>query len=426
MFDVFLRHHGIRRMSDTAEMVDAVELYLKGWTPRGRRLVVISNSGATCVMAADAAADAGMPMARLSEETQAGLRAVLPTFAATANPIDTTTTLLTHSRLFSKILPVIARDPAADAFMIVVPVAGAGYDVPVFARDAAHFAAETGKPVTIAAPQASVAGAFAAAGLPVFAYETQVIAALAGFIDHAELVAAAQARTPQLAPGQAAHGGGRLLNEADSLARVRDAGVPVLPHRLCQNEAEAVAALGGPVVVKGCSADVSHKSEFGLVRLNLADPAVVRQGFADCRLGQEAVAWMDGVRPCLPRRAQHRLRAQVGFGGLRRADLDGFVGEPDRQHVGVGLAVDLHAAQAEIADRGTMRTAISPRLATRIFGRVIGPSCLDVGERLASHHGVLVLDVEGGDRAGHLGGYGRERLHHLHEADRVAGCDGLR
>ncbi len=75
MFDVFLRHHGIRRMSDTAEMVDAVELYLKGWTPRGRRLVVISNSGATCVMAADAAADAGMPMARLSEETQAALLA---------------------------------------------------------------------------------------------------------------------------------------------------------------------------------------------------------------------------------------------------------------------------------------------------------------------------------------------------------------
>ena len=31
------------------------ELYLKGWKPRGRRLVAISNSGAVCVLTADAA-----------------------------------------------------------------------------------------------------------------------------------------------------------------------------------------------------------------------------------------------------------------------------------------------------------------------------------------------------------------------------------
>ena len=46
-----------------AELVGAAELYLKGWRPRGRRLVAISNSGAVCVMAADAASAAGMPMA---------------------------------------------------------------------------------------------------------------------------------------------------------------------------------------------------------------------------------------------------------------------------------------------------------------------------------------------------------------------------
>jgi acyl-CoA synthetase (NDP forming) len=288
--DAFLERHGIRRARDTAEMVDAVALYLKGWEPQGRRLVVISNSGATCVMAADAASAAGMPLATLGEDTQAGLRAVLPSFAATANPVDITAALLTNSRLFSEILPVIARDPGADAVMIGVPVAGAAYDVAAFARDAAAFAAVTGKPVAITAPQPMVAGHFKAAGLPTFLVETQAVAALDGFIQHHALMArtrdrpASGAASPLPAPAQPASTA-RLLNEADSLALLARAGVPVVAHRLCGTEEEAVAALaalGGQVAVKGCSADLAHKSEHDLVRLGLTDPEAVRAAFRDC------------------------------------------------------------------------------------------------------------------------------------------------
>ncbi len=285
--DAFMERHGIRRVRDMAEMVDAAALYLKGWAPQGRRLVVISNSGATCVMAADAASDAGMPLAALSADTQAGLRAVLPSFAATANPVDITAALLTNSRLFSEILPVIARDPAADAFMIGVPVAGAAYDVPVFARDAAAFAELTGKPLAITAPQPMVAGHFKAAGLPTFTFETQAISALDGFIRHHALIARARQRAASAGPpGGPAAGERTPPHAADSLACLAAAGIPVVPHRLCRTPDEAAAAweeLGGRVVVKGCSADLAHKSEHDLVRLNLADAAAVRGAFADCQ-----------------------------------------------------------------------------------------------------------------------------------------------
>ncbi len=318
----FMERHGIRRVRDTAEMVDAVALYLKGWVPQGRRLVVISNSGATCVMAADAASDAGMPLATLSADTQAGLRAVLPSFAATANPVDITAALLTNSRLFSEILPVIARDPAADAFLIGVPVAGAAYDVPVFARDAAAFAGLTGKPLAIAAPQPAVAGHFKAAGLPVFTFETQAVAALDGFIRHHALIARARRRAASAAtPGPAA-GEETLLNEADSLACLAAAGIPVVPHRLCRTPDEAVAAwedLGRRVVVKGCSADLAHKSEHGLVRLNLLDASAVRGAFADCRriLGSGGLRF-DGVLGAAMARGRRELlvgaHRDPGFG----------------------------------------------------------------------------------------------------------------
>ena len=72
-----------------------------------------------------------------------------------------------------------------------------------------------------------------------------------------------------------------MLNEARSLALLASAGVPVVGHLLCKTADEAAAAfaaLGGPVAVKGCSGDVAHKSELGLVRLAPgADRAQVEQ-----------------------------------------------------------------------------------------------------------------------------------------------------
>ena len=53
--DAFFEHHGIWRAQDMRGLVEATELYLRGWKPNGRRLVAISNSGAVCVLTADAA-----------------------------------------------------------------------------------------------------------------------------------------------------------------------------------------------------------------------------------------------------------------------------------------------------------------------------------------------------------------------------------
>lgn len=273
--DAFFERHGIWRAPDMRGLVEATELYLKGWKPKGRRLVAISNSGAVCVMTADAATDVNMPMAKLSAETDRKLKGILPNFATTTNPIDLTAALLSNSRLFGDILPVIAEDPAADAFLIGVPVAGPGYDVEAFARDAAAFGKQTGKPLVIAATQKSVADQFAARGSSVFPTETEAVCALHQFLAHRELMARTGARKSTGVDARApsvSSGATMMLNEADSLALLAERGIPVVAHRLCRSRAEAVAAfeaIGGPVVVKGCSADIAHKSELGLVKLGV-------------------------------------------------------------------------------------------------------------------------------------------------------------
>jgi acyl-CoA synthetase (NDP forming) len=273
--DAFFEHHGIWRAPDMRGLVEATELYLKGWKPRGRRLVAISNSGAVCVMTADAATAVGMPMARLAPETDRKLKGILPSFATTTNPIDLTAALLSNSHLFGDILPAIAEDPAADAFLIGVPVAGPGYDVDAFARDTAAFGKQTGKPLVVAATQPSVARQFAALGTSVFPTEVEAVTALHQFLAHRELMARSLTRQATRGKPDAllpASDKTVMLNEADSLALLAARGIKVVPHRLCRSRAEAIAAfetIGGPVVVKGCSADIAHKSELGLVKLGV-------------------------------------------------------------------------------------------------------------------------------------------------------------
>ncbi|MBN9264865.1 MAG: CoA-binding protein, partial [Hyphomicrobium sp.] len=63
--DAALERVGIWRARNIGELVAAAQIYLKGWTPKGRRLVTISGSGATGVMSADEATFAGLEMVRL-------------------------------------------------------------------------------------------------------------------------------------------------------------------------------------------------------------------------------------------------------------------------------------------------------------------------------------------------------------------------
>jgi acyl-CoA synthetase (NDP forming) len=215
--------------------------------------------------------------------------------------VDLTASLLTDGAMFGRTLEALAADPQSDMFLIGVPVAGPGYDVPAMASDVARTLVGAAKPVAVSAPQASVRQAFRAAGVPVFCHETDALAALHQVSRHAALVAASEGRAATASPRSWSlpPATGRTLSEADSLALLKEAGLPVVPHRLCRSAQEAVRAwrdLGPEVVVKACSAAIPHKSEHGLVFLGQRSEEDVRDAYEQCvervrRLGPP----LDGV-----------------------------------------------------------------------------------------------------------------------------------
>ncbi|ASC64600.1 CoA-binding protein [Achromobacter denitrificans] len=298
--DAFFAHHAILRARDPQELVRYAELALRGPLPQGPRMVVVSNSGASCVLAVDAAVERGLQIAPLGQATQEILGRRLPGFATTGNPVDITAALLSNNGLFGEVLPPIAQDPAADMFLIDIPVAGRGYDVARFAADTARFAQAAAKPVAVVAWQDPVAGTFRAHGVPVYADEQQAVEALAALWRLHRLRERAPVEAPVApveAPADARPG---FLSEAASLALLAAQGIAVGEHALCANADAAVAAwrrMGAPVALKACSARLPHKSEHGLVALGINDEAALREALARqaqtlARLGVDDASWI--------------------------------------------------------------------------------------------------------------------------------------
>ncbi|QRM29236.1 acetate--CoA ligase family protein [Microvirga sp. VF16] len=276
--DAFLRQHGILRVDDMHGLVNAADLFLSGKRSRGRRLAVVSNSGASCVMAADLAEAHGLDMPDVKGPTRAALAAVLPSFATPSNPLDLTGALLSQSGLFGQALDVLARSDFADQMMISLPNAGAGYDVPGFVEAARSYSHRTGAAVAVVTPNPSTADAFRKGGIAAFDHDSHAIAALAQLARWNQLEAGSASpvmiediKLPLL-PTEVPYGQ-VYASEWASLSLLQACGLPTPRMRLCHTPDEgrrAFAGLKAPLVIKGCSPDVPHKSEYGLVRLGIA------------------------------------------------------------------------------------------------------------------------------------------------------------
>jgi acyl-CoA synthetase (NDP forming) len=117
------------------------------------------------------------------------------------------------------------------------------------------------------------------AGIPVFADPSRAVRAL-------QAGCTLEQRRRQLhavaVPMRGEQALGPCATEAQAKARLADAGLSMLPERACATRDEAMSAardLGFPVVAKILSPDITHKTEIGGVRLNLADAQAVGTAF---------------------------------------------------------------------------------------------------------------------------------------------------
>jgi acyl-CoA synthetase (NDP forming) len=181
---------GCRTVAGLSELVASVPLYLDNVAMVGAHvpvphIAVVSNSGASCVLAADAAYRLGLPLAELQPATRAQLDEQLPSFSLNRNPIDLTAMLLADPSLLGRVLHSVMGDAGVDATVLgLLAIGGPSYDVSRFARDARAAAVRSGRPMVLYSPHGHVREAFAREGLAVFANEGEALVAVQGFVAH--------------------------------------------------------------------------------------------------------------------------------------------------------------------------------------------------------------------------------------------------
>ena len=186
--------------------------------------------------------------------------------------------------MFPRVLEVLGGSREADMLLVGIPVAGPGYDIPALAAATAAFASHHRMPVAVTASQASVRQEFQRHGVATFGSETDAIQALSQYFRHSRFQERPAPAAPvPIVPGKGeSHG---LLDEAESLARLADFGLPVVDHIVCRDADSAVRAaalLDGPLVVKGCAAQIPHKTEHRLVHLHVSGKERTRIAALDC------------------------------------------------------------------------------------------------------------------------------------------------
>ena len=301
VFDAALRRSGTVRVRTYTQLFAAARALAARRLAHGERLAIVTNGGGPGVLAADSAAENGVPLAQLDARTLAFLDGKLPAQWSRGNPIDLIGDA--PAERFGEATSAALADPGVDAVLAMYsPVAVTTPEAA--ARAVATAAKDSRKPVLAAwlgEIDAGEAGAnLDQAGIPNFHTPENAVEAFSYLCAHqrnqAQLleVPAALAGAPGQAPAdpdaadeirrRALAEGRTLLTEHEAKALLAAFGLPVPASVIAQNRDEAVAAaraIGFPAVIKIHSPDITHKTDVGGVRLNLQNAEMVASAFDD-------------------------------------------------------------------------------------------------------------------------------------------------
>jgi acyl-CoA synthetase (NDP forming) len=352
LYRAAMRQSGLIEVDDVEPIVDIAKLFAQKRLPRGPAIGVLSISGGSGVVFADAAVRGGLTLPPFAPETLARMRQIVPAFGSPENPADLSAAVFNDDTLFMRSLEVVLEDPGLDQLSILL-ASISGRSAARAAELIAAAAAKTDKPVHVAwsgrqAKSQDAVGALERAGVPFISTPVRLARAAAVLARFA----ADRRRLPQRAPlapsrpaGLALPPGSVTLNEAESKAILRAFAIPLAREVFVADGEDATRStrqLEPPFAVKVVSRDIAHKSDAGGVRLSVAREDVSAAALEVTANAKRAVpgAAIDGV-----------LVAEMADG------LEVLIGVVNDAAFGPVVALGLGGVLAEVLKDVTYRVA---------------------------------------------------------------------
>lgn len=312
--DALFRQCGVLRAETIDEMFDLAACLEAQPLPLSNRVGILTNAGGPGILAADACEAAGLRVVEFSPETRARLQAFLPSTASIANPVDMVAsagpaeyrsaveTLLGAGDTDALIVIYTPVDPSRSNEIRAAIEAGivhgraAGATKPVLASvmggesDRTHLAAGGERIPIYVFPENAARALGKIASYAAWRHQP---AGLFWAFDDIDVERARRVCRTALS----ARGPG-WLTDRETWDVLHAFAIPAAVHGLSQTAEEAVAlasVMGFPVAAKLASTKAPHKTELGVVRLNLANGAEVRKAFADITARAREVVGADAI-----------------------------------------------------------------------------------------------------------------------------------
>lgn len=279
--DVF-RQHGILEVTTFTELIQAIEfarIPMAPAAPRGGAGTgagIIAVSGGSRALLADSSARHGVPLAEFTDETVRELTASLPQFGVARNPADVTGQILSDPAIFTRVASIVAQDPNTDS-LLVQYANGAERQLRTHVGLLADVLATTGKPVAVSllgGGDEQISRSLRERGIIYARDPDEAILYLSWFYQLSRRPGPGPAAAPARVSADDAPG--RLSGWPARARFLERAGIATPGWAITgpgDDPAEVMAAAGlrFPLVAKALPETAEHKTEQGLVVLDVRD-----------------------------------------------------------------------------------------------------------------------------------------------------------
>lgn len=288
-----LERLGVILVDNFEALVETTSFFAKAPPPTATGVAVIASSGGGAIMCADKAEKHEVPLPQPADPTREVLLRHIPEFGSARNPCDVTAQVLTEPESFVACTDALLGDPAFGA--LVFPAVYAYPTMNPRTEVLGRVAAERGKISCSVWSTEWLEGpgsreAEENPNVALFRSMDRCFATLRAWHERDRL-GRLDRTVRRLSPPDARDRAMAMLDsidtavltEAQSKALLALYGLPVVQDHRCQSADEAVAAAaatGYPVVMKAESPDIAHKTEAGVVALDIADETQVREAHA--------------------------------------------------------------------------------------------------------------------------------------------------
>lgn len=286
VYDTMFKQAGAYRASGMKEFLDVVYALSQVKVPKGKGIGVFSVSGGAGILIADELAKSNMPLPAPSPEAQKKMLALMP-LAGVVNPIDVTSEVVAKPHLFDEYLEICAQDGSKFDMMLLflhyealLPnIAATRLTSAIKFRDA-----HPDVPLLVVSSTTEESHkAFVEAKIPVYEDAEGAVSALTalGYFAESRNRKICSKQSVALEPDLNLQS---ALTEDVAKALLSKYSIPVTNEKIAQTEDDAVAfaaEIGFPVVVKGMSPEILHKTEAGIVYLNVNSEEEVRKNFKE-------------------------------------------------------------------------------------------------------------------------------------------------